>query len=178
MHLTEDKSYWCQAYGPVIEREFAASLAQHGVSAGLNPAKEHDPYTHDLTACFPSDLKTVRTPLFTAQKYYSLDPQYAVTFNRKDMRRYMELYPNIIVFFDVHWQDCHATLGAQTHRVNDMRLVAAGFLSDIQRAIIEDGRCLHTYQRRVNDQSGNAKQSWVFDVRRLHTLSYSEFHLS
>lgn len=170
MHATEDKSYWCKAYGPDVELPFAQSLQNFGLVGALNPLKESDPYTHDLSVTFPSDLKTVRTPMFKAQELYGIDPQFAVTFNRKDMRRYMQLYPNIVVFFDVKWSGCRASFGGKTHRVQDMRLLAAGFLSDIQRAIIADGLHKHTYQRRVNDTSGNAKESWVFDIRRLHQV--------
>lgn len=170
MHVTEDKAYWCQAYGTDVERPFAESLRHYGLRGALNPAKEADPYTHDLIVTFPSDLKTVRTPLFKAKQLYGIDPQYAVTFNRKDMRRYIERYPNIIVIFDVKWESCEATIGGQRYKVDDMHRIHAGFLSEIQQAILLDGSHLHTYQRRVDDEEGNAKQSWVFDVRKLHRI--------
>lgn len=170
VHATEDKSYWCKAYGPDVEKPFAQSLERFGLVGALNPLKESDPFSHDLVVNFPSDLKTVRTPLFKAQELYGIDPQFAVTFNRKDMRRYMQLYPNIVVFFDVQWISCQASFGGKTHYVQDMRLLASGFLTDIQRAIVADGLQMHTYQRRVNDTNGNAKESWVFDIRRLHQI--------
>ena len=45
-----------------------------------------------------------------------------------------------------------------------------GFLSHIADAIAASGDQKHTYQRRVDDTDGNAKWSWVFDVRKLHEV--------
>jgi hypothetical protein len=46
----------------------------------------------------------------------------------------------------------------------------AGFLADIRRAIMKGGNKKIEYARRVDDVSGNAKASWVFDVRLLQKL--------
>jgi hypothetical protein len=126
---------------------------------------------HDLYVQFPSDLKTVRTPLFKSMELYGIDPQYAVTFNHKDAERYKDLYPNIIVIFDILWNDCRKEFNDVKYEVANMHLTVAGFLSDIRNAIIKSGSHRIDYTRRVEDTSGNAKSSWVFDARHLQKIS-------
>jgi hypothetical protein len=110
--------------------------------------------------------------LFKAQELYGIDPQYAVTFNVKDGKRYKELYPNIIVIFDVLWDEnsCSMTIGGTQYSVKPMHHTFAGFLTDIRTAITLSGDKKITYRNRVNDTSGNAKESYVFDIRKLHLL--------
>lgn len=173
VNSTEDKLDWCERFGEHAEMAFAIDRMHHlGVPCYLNPQKAQDKYTHDLCSIFPSDLKTVRTPLFKAREIYGIDPQYAVTFNKKDAQRYRKHYPNIVVIFDVQWEgaECSKEIGGTLYRVEPMRLTAAGFLSDIASAIKASGSHVITYQRRVNDEQGNAKESFVFDVRALHLL--------
>lgn len=169
--LTEDKQAWCRA-GEGWEREFVETrLPFFNLEGGINPQKDNDRYTHDLQLTFPSDLKSVSTPLFKARELYGIDPQYAVTFNVKDARRYWRLYPNIIVVFDVNWQTTVKMFGSEAYEVQPMHRTWAGFLKDIANAIKASGCKLIAYQRRVNDNSGNAKASWVFDVRHLHEMA-------
>jgi hypothetical protein len=168
---TENKQEWCD-YGDDAERIFAAGrLFQLGLGGHINPQKKTNPYVHDLYVQFPSDLKTVRTPLFKSMELYGIDPQYAVTFNHKDAERYKELYPNIIVIFDIFWHDCYKEFSGVKYQVADMQLTVAGFLSNIRNAIIKSGSHRIDYTRRVEDTSGNAKSSWVFDARHLQQIS-------
>jgi hypothetical protein len=168
---TENKQEWCD-YGDDAERMFAAGrLFQLGLGGHINPQKKTNPYVHDLYVQFPSDLKTVRTPLFKSMELYGIDPQYAVTFNHKDAERYKDLYPNIIVIFDILWNDCRKEFNDVKYEVANMHLTVAGFLSDIRNAIIKSGSHRIDYTRRVEDTSGNAKSSWVFDARHLQKIS-------
>lgn len=168
--MTEDKKAWCSA-AEAQERAFAVNrLFDLGLSGAVNVEKRADPFTHDLFVNFPADLKSVSTPLFKAQELYGIDPQYAVTFNIKDGKRYAEKYPNIIVIFDINWAETEKEMSGQMYRVNKMHETYAGFLDDIRRAIRLDGNKQIEYSRRVDDTNGNAKASWVFDVRRLHKL--------
>lgn len=168
---TENKLAWC-ASGADAETEFVKKrLIDIGLDGYINPAKESDVYAHDMVMRFQSDLKTVRTPLFKAMDLYGIDPQYAVTFNLKDMRRYKELYPNIIVIFDVNWGALHWTdRTGKTYAVKPMHKTYGGFLSDIRNAVVSCGSHVIKYKRRVDDDQGNAKESFVFDVRKLHLL--------
>lgn len=168
---TENKQEWCD-YGDDAERIFAAGrLFQLGLGGHINPQKKTNPYVHDLYVQFPSDLKTVRTPLFKSMELYGIDPQYAVTFNHKDAERYKQLYPNIIVIFDILWKDCLKDFNGVKYQVEDMHLTVAGFLSDIRNAVMKSGSHRIDYARRVEDTNGNAKSSWVFDARHLQQIS-------
>lgn len=171
MFSTEDKVAWCRA-AESEEVEFAATrLPLLGLSGRINPKKKTDPYTHDHLIEFPADLKSVRTPLFKAGELYGIDPQYAVTFNDKDGRRYSANYPNLIIFFDVKWDDLvRKQIGGKSYEVKPMHRTYCGFLADVRSAIKAGGNNRIHYRRRVDDAAGNAKMSWVFDVRRLHRL--------
>ena len=154
---TEDKQAWCD-YGDTAERTFAASrLLEIGLGGHINPQKKTNPYVHDLYVQFPSDLKTVRTPLFKSMELYGIDPQYAVTYNHKDATRYTEMYPNIIVIFDIPWKDCSKNFDGVVYTVPDLHLTVAGFLYDLRNAIIKSGSKRIDYAKRVDDTSGNAK---------------------
>lgn len=171
---TENKKEWCASAIPQ-ENAFAVNrLFDLGLSGNINLAKRQDVYTHDLFISFPSDLKSVQTPLFKAQELFGIDPQYAVTFNKKDAMRYRDKYPNIIVVFDINWKETEVNLGGTIYRVNPMHITVAGFLSDIRRAIVKSGKHTIQYKRRVHDELGNAKESYVFDSRDLHLLSAKE----
>ena len=168
---TEDKQGWC-SYGEDTEKSFAGTrLLDLGLGGFVNPQKKNDKYTHDLFVQFPCDLKTVRTPLFKAKEMFNIDPQYAVTFNEKDGKRYSELYPNIIVIFDILWDDCSKVINDVEYRVKPMHITVSGFLKDIKQAIIASGLAKIDYAKRVNDTQGNAKTSWVFDARHLQKIS-------
>lgn len=168
-HLqTEDKAAWCEA-GAQAEVAFARRLRKFGFSGGINIEKDEDPFTHDLFVTVPSDLKTVRTPLFMAQELYGIDPQYAVTFNVKDGVRYARLYPNILVIFDVKWE----VTSWRDKQVQAMHRTYGGFLPDLRRAIRAAGCQRIQYQRRINDTK-NAKESFVFDVRLLSEFAQPE----
>jgi hypothetical protein len=168
---TEDKQAWCD-YGDDAERHFVAGrLFDLGLGGHINPEKKTNPYVHDMFVQFPSDLKTVRTPLFKSMELYGIDPQYAVTFNHKDAERYKELYPNIVVIFDIWWKNCALNIGGQDYAVKDMHFTVAGFLSDIRNAIVKSGSHRIDYTRRVGDTNGNAKFSWVLDARHLQKIS-------
>lgn len=170
---TEDKIAWCEEFGVKTELTFATGrMHEAGIPTYLNPEKIKNKYTHDLFSVFQSDLKTVRTPLFKAEELYGIDPQFAVTFNVKDGVRYRDLYPNIVVIFDVMWDDpCSIVLGARRYQVDPMHQTYAGFLSDIRSAIQKSGNKKIEYRKRIYDTVGNAKQSYVFDVRHLHRIA-------
>lgn len=168
---TEDKQAWCTEFGEKTELGFCVDrMFRLGVATWPNPEKRTNIYAHDLMSAFPSDLKTVRTPLFKANDLYGIDPQFAVTFNEKDGRRYAELYPNIIVIFDVMWETTEMIIGGLQYNVKPMHRTYVGFLSSIRQAIKMDGSHKIEYARRKDDESGNAKTSFVFDVRRLQEI--------
>ena len=76
---------------------------------------------------------------------------HGISINRKDLRRYYTLYPNIIIIFDVQYPDYKATHWSDLNRLELM--VRSGKVQ------------LHKYKYRSDDGSGNAKDSYIFDVR-------------
>ena len=97
----EDKQAWCD-YGEQLEKEFVSNFTNQNIRIGPNPDKEADRYTHDFFATFRADLKSIRTPFRTAGRY-GIPTEYALTINEKDVNRYKEMYPNIILFFDIDY---------------------------------------------------------------------------
>lgn len=167
----EDKLAWC-AYGEETEHVFSQQrLFDLGLAGHVNLEKKTNPYTHDLFVQFPVDLKTVTTPLFMAREMYDLDPQYTVTINHKDVTRYKQLYPNILIMFDVNWKELSKEINGNVYTVAPMTTTVAGFVSDVRRAVQKCGNKKITYKNRIDDNSGNAKESWIFDIRHLHQVS-------
>jgi hypothetical protein len=160
-------------YGENVEKSFCVNrLYDLGLTGFMNLEKKKNIYAHDMFSVFPSDLKTVRTPFFKALEKFGIDPQFAVTINLKDMQRYKELYPNIVVVFDVLWDEkiCKKLIDGVEYSVQPMHKTYAGFIQDIRTAVVMCGNNKVEYQGRVNDTNGNAKASYVFDVRTLQEL--------
>lgn len=171
MDDTEDKTLWTSR-ALAEERDFVENIAPRlGIEVAINPAKRNDPFAPDLM--MPdgrlADLKKQTTPFFTSARY-AVPPQYAVTFNRKDYLRYKELYPGIIIVFWVKWERASYPPKNPTVTIQKMEGVWMKPFADLAR-IIEQGKLpLHRYQRRVNDTAGNARDSYVLDVRRLELV--------
>ena len=145
----EDKQAWC-TYGAELEHQFAAKMFGSSVGVLKNPAKNTDLYTHDLFALFQSDLKSIRTVFRTADRY-GFDANYAITINEKDIRRYTEKYPNIMLLLDIDYPTYKGVRVVSIYRLN--KFIASGKAKR------------HEYILRVNDSSGNAKASYIFDLR-------------
>lgn len=153
---------WCRQ-ADSQEVEF---VRLHGERYGvtLNPEKSGNVYAPDLMhkSGRVADLKTRHTPFFTAGKY-GFDPQHTVTFNVKDYERYGELYPRILLYFDVEWK----MLRWSNITVQPMRGVWAIRFENIHNLC----RTVHQYQQRVNDEAGNAKDSYLLDLRHMTQLN-------
>lgn len=148
MVTNEDKDVWCRR-GEEAEQRFAGPALPCGGAVFANPAKLHDKYTHDLFIVLPADLKTIRTQFRTASRY-GIPPESAITVNKKDIDRYMSLYPHIVLVFDIDFP------GFRSRRYAP--------LADIVKAIKRGHARLHTYNNRVDDERGNAKESYVLDA--------------
>ena len=145
----EDKLAWCKA-GAAAEGDFVATADLEGWGISMNPAKQSNPYTHDLVGMVPMDLKSIREKWRKSQELFGIPSEYAVSVNVKDLRRYREKYPNILIVLDVAW--------------------AGKYLLTVHRAtrLLREGRAKrHEYINRKNDTKGNAKESLVFDIRDL-----------
>lgn len=144
----EDKLVWC-GLGEEAEKNFAGSPFFDGVAVFANPGKMKDRYTHDLFIMQPADLKTIRTQFLTADRY-GIPTRTAITLNVKDVERYSDLYPRITIIFDIQFDDFKSIRYAGLHQIK--RAIKGGFAK------------VHTYQNRVNDIQGNAKESYVLNA--------------
>jgi hypothetical protein len=171
MHNTEDKGWWVIEWAKQEQLFVTQVCPKLGLAAAINPAKQHNRYAPDIVVDGRvADLKCQQTPFFKARVLYNLDPQYVVTFNRKDYLRYQRLYPGIQIYFWLDWQVREMLIGPTTFVVDPLAGVWRAPLGRIA-ALIEGGAApLHTYQRRQADRQGNAKDSYLVDVRELECL--------
>ena len=147
----QDKLAYCKL-GERHEKQWVLDYFDSGITTLLNPAKRENQFTHDFFVMFPCDLKVQQEPFRTADRY-GVDPKYAITINKKDIERYKAKYPHIIIIIRVCYPEYQASHYASLHYL---------------KLLISRGKAkLHTYQQRVNDTQGNAKDSYVFDARWL-----------
>lgn len=159
----QNKTLWCKD-GEKIEEAFVKKYGSK-LDVIINPAKATDPYAPDLLEnnIRIADLKTQNTPFFKAQDLYGIDPTFAVVFNRKDAVRYWQHYRDIVIYFWVEWHSVRFVMGTTQKTV--------AFLDGVWRIEFKDLVELlkvapsHSYQQRVDDTKGNAKDSFVLDIR-------------
>lgn len=104
---------------------------------------------------------------------YGVDPQFAVTFNAKDYLRYSESYPNIDLYFWVVWQVTTRQVGGEARHVKPMAGVWRASFPTLRYRIEHESMRSHDYLHRLLDQEGNAKRSYVFDLRKFEFLGGS-----
>jgi len=99
-HDTEDKQWWFIEWRNYENRFVNEVCPRLNLTAQINPAKKQDPFAPDIVVQGRlADLKCQQTPFFKSDVLYGIDPQFAVTFNRKDYVRYGERYPDLIVYY-------------------------------------------------------------------------------
>lgn len=134
---------------------------------GIHPEKKTNPYAPDLLLGEGqlADLKTQIKPFFTSARY-GIDPTYAVSFNEKDYLRYNQRYPGLVIFWWIVREPEYG-YGQYTKRINGVWRVGMGEITHrIRKGIVP----LHEYRNRVNDQQGNGKASYIFDLRTFKEL--------
>lgn len=173
-HDTEDKLWWCE-HG--LEREYIfveKVCPMLNIPAMINPEKQYSVYVPDaIIKNKLSDIKSEFLPFFTAEQSYGFNPQYTVTFNLKDQIRYKSLYPDLMIYFWVNWEQ--TVYGS--YKVEPMWGVWEVHLSELCK-IIDNRFQTHSYERRINDVQGNAKESYLVDVRELTCLKERPYHLT
>lgn len=159
-----DRHAW---YGSgMAEEERFCELFGSKFKVKVNPDKDRDPCLPDLLHASGKlcELKTRHTPFFTAYKTYRVPIQKAVTINRNDMERYLEHYPDMPIFFWVQWSQ----LEWHNIKVNPMHGVWGIRVNKLAN-LCTDKR-LHQYQGRVDDEQGNAKDSYVVTLNEMRQL--------
>ena len=160
----QDKVSWCK-WGEDMEVAF---LTKYGYNFGLdiNPQKKEKPTVPDFIHVDSNkivDLKTQNTPFFQANKY-GVPPQFAVTFNDNDLDYYKNCYPDIIIIFHVEWLVHKLQFPNGSEKVvSKMEGIWVTTINRIDKECTANN--LHEYKQRLNDEKGNAKNSYVLDLR-------------
>lgn len=163
-HDTEDRDWWYEK-GESLEHSFVQLCQRIGLPVQINPAKEHDRSAPDIVyRGEAADLKTQNTPFFTAARY-RMDPRLTVTFNRKDLERYLRLYPEMDILFWIEWKQ----VSWKGITVDPLRGIWALNVQEIHRQVAA-GAPEHAYLRRQQAGDPNAKSSFLLDVRRMTCL--------
>ena len=160
----QDKGVWCED-GVSQEEVF---VKKYGGILGLviNPEKKINPYVPDLLNTknnVLADLKTQNTPFFQAKSRFNYDPQFTVVFNGKDRVRYKNQYPDIEIYFAVDWQAVKFENYSGVIEVAPM--IGVWFIPFSKLDIILEDAPYHEYQHRVWDERGNAKGSYILNLR-------------
>src|SRR5690554_6339102 len=163
-HDLQDKKHWCKD-GEKIEEAF---IRLYGEKLGLiiNPEKKENPYAPDLYNTQTNklgDLKLQSTPFFKAQSLYNINPTYAVVFNLKDKIRYEKNYPEIDIYYWINWIALRFQMGSNDISVEPLNGVWQVEFQKFNNYL--NNMSLHTYQQRITDTKGNAKSSFVCDIR-------------
>lgn len=164
-------------YGDSKEVEFIDEITPNiPMNVRMNPEKDDDPtvidYICDDTDTL-ADLKTRRTPFFTAGRKYDIDPQYAVTFNTDAFARYSRADGDVVLLFWVLWEETSG-YGTTVERLHGVWAVSVATV----RKWVESGRApQHTYQQRErSDEHSTASYllnlEWMTPVT-VYTESYS-----
>ncbi|WP_343704062.1 hypothetical protein [Chitinophaga sp.] len=169
-HNLQDKLHWCRE-GESKEQAFVRRYVSLGYK--MNPEKESNEYAPDLisTTNVLTDLKSQHSPFFKAGERYGIDPNFAVVFNVKDKVRYKKEYPDIDILYYVDWIAVRANIYGKSYEVQP--LIGVYRISFQDFLPILDGAPVHEYIQRKGDLRGNAKDSYVLDIRdpafeRLH----------
>lgn len=166
-----NKSEWCRE-GVTREELFVNEVAPlFSLSAKINPEKQlGDKFAPDLIVQgHISDLKCQNTPFFTASRY-GKSPSNTIGLNRKDVERYSNLYPWIHLYFWVKWER-QENYGVEVRPVNG---VWFSTLFDIKELIVNHKAPLHVYEKRADDTSGNAKDSYLISLSDLKPIGLIE----
>lgn len=159
----EDKDSWCEQ-GAEVEELFVQRYGE-GLNLQINPAKAEDKYVPDLLLgkSTIAELKSRTRPFFQARSRFNIDPQYAVTINKKDVDRYTERYPGLPIYFWVHWK------GRSAYGITLMPMLGVwGIRLEQLVALCTDDR-LHEYQSRIGDEV-NATHSYCVSLKEMTRL--------
>lgn len=161
---TENKREWCEAAR--TDEEHFVHLYGPNLGVEINPDKGENMFAPDLlwNNKLLAELKIRNTPFFLAFELFGIPAQYAVTINLKDIKHYGEHYPGLLIYFWVEWTQ----LEMGKSRVKPMSGVWGINLNDLIPLCIPAR--IHAYKKRVDDNQGNAKSSYVVDLRAMKVL--------
>lgn len=163
-HDLQDKTHWCKD-GESLEHLFVERWGNE-LGYDINPGKKQSRYVPDLINLnngLLADLKVQNTPFFKSEKLFGIPPTYAVVFNLKDKLHYAADYPNIEILYWVDWKAVRAIIGDKMYSVSEFRGVFKTTFVELNKHLTDAN--LHIYQQRIFDDKGNARSSYVVDIR-------------
>jgi len=163
-HNLQDKKKWCED-GQYIENVFI-SIYGDLLKLIINPEKQKNKYAPDLlhVKCKRlGDLKFQGTPFFRSRELCGIDPTYAVVFNEKDRIRYSINYPNLLIYFWINWEVISFISSNKNISVTPLCGVWGTYFKDFNNYLQTCYK--HEYIQRYNDNNGNAKFSYICDIR-------------
>ena len=164
----QDKKSWCE-HGRKLEDLFVERFGE-SLSLKINEAKTDNVYAVDMLNTkdnLLADLKTQNTPFFLAGKKYEVDPQYAVVFNKKDKLNYIDKTgdgSDMYIYFWVQWKD-EERFNVSIKSVDSIYRIKFSALL----GLLKESK-LHRYNQRKGDTRGNARSSYVLDVRSMELV--------
>ena len=158
---TEDKTSWID-WGVQKEHDFLYVCQKYDILAGIKKSTGPVYYPEFVYQDRYLDLKTVHTPFFLAQRKFKIDPAFAVTLNKQDVTACTIKYPKCQIVFWVNWK------AATNFGVSVEKRQGIWFLSYEQMINLVEDAPLHVYQNRIDDTQGNAKDSYVLDLRKMN----------
>jgi len=171
VHDTEDKDWWVGA-GRRRRRAFVETVALSiGLDVELGPDEEDSGQPDLYAGGVPSDLHCQTTPFFKAEERYGIPAQFAVTFNRDEYLRYLEGSGGVQLIWWVNWDVTHMTIGRRDYTVPKIAGVWIVPVDEVVETIRSGKAPLHVYRRRVLDMRGNAKESYILDLREFRRLT-------
>lgn len=174
LHNTEDKNWWL-LYGNKKEEAFIKFAEEKGILPGiqLNPERPMKPWLPEfIYEGKYADLKEQTTPFFTAKKY-NVPPRYAFTLNVRDVNDIAEKYSGCQLIIYINWLAVRFQMFSGGQIINEISVVplqGVWLLKPIDLEIFLTNSPIHSYKRRFNDTRGNAKDSYVIDVRKLNLI--------
>jgi hypothetical protein len=157
---TEDKKSWID-WGVKKESDFLRVCQKYDILSGIEKSSGPVYFPEFVYQDRYLDLKTVHTPFFLAQRKYNIDPNFAVTLNKQDVTDCNIKYPKCQIVFWVNWK-ATTNFGVSVEKKQGI-----WFLSYEQMIDLVEDAPLHAYQNRIDDTKGNAKDSYVLDLRKM-----------
>lgn len=153
----------------IVESYFCGVIApQYGIIAELNPEKKNDLTTLDLRtqkkdkSWTRAELKIRLTPFFTAQKYFGVHPQYALTLDVRKIESYKKKkYKLEPIFIWIDWR----ILKWNHIAINKLSGVWWCTMEELLQYINYNNPPIHYHIERINDKTGNSKNNYIIDIR-------------
>lgn len=175
---TENKELW-YSHALKWEKYFCDKIAPlFDIKAIINPEKEDNPTAIDLIIKSKkeeilTELKPQFTPFFMSKELYKIENNFAFAFNVKDYEEYKQLNNDEYIIFWLYWIYQKKEINNKKYRIIPMCGLWACKIKTLIKFIDNNNIPVHEYKRRIDDIKGNAKNSFIFDVRNFNNIPFA-----